>query len=416
MSKYLFLCFFLVQLVLLPTSCWAQQESLSLQDSVNRGMKYLLEDRRTRFETTDAINALYNSNFTKADLEFRFLEVKYPEHPLPIFLQGLAVWWRILPNEDDEQYDARFLELMDRTIDKSEKLWDRKEGNLEAAFFLAGAHGFRGRLHADRKNWRKATFDGKKALDWLKKSREQETFSPEFLFGDGLFNYYREYISENFKVLRPVLTFFPRGSKTKGIEQLENVARFAFYTRTEAQTYLMRIYANEEGTPAKALPIASYLTTTFPDNAFFARNFARLSYSTGRMNDCKTASLNIYNGYKAAKPGYEDNSFRYATYFLGYITRQEAGDTTARRQAIHYFEEAILAGERAKQVNNGYTLYSMLYAGELYHGLGQTPTARALMKRVVSEAEKGHAAAKEAEQWLDKNPDPSKKDKWWKIF
>ena len=57
----------------------------------------------------------------------------------------------------------------------------------------------------------------------------------------ALYNYYAEWISENYAILRPVLMFFPDGNKELGIKQLKTVANNAFYTRTEAQYFLMRI-------------------------------------------------------------------------------------------------------------------------------------------------------------------------------
>ena len=45
--------------------------------------------------------------------------------------------------------------------------------------------------------------------------------------------------------------FFPDGNKELGIEQLKTVANNAFYTRTEAQYFLMRILTEEQDDPVK---------------------------------------------------------------------------------------------------------------------------------------------------------------------
>ncbi len=104
----------------------------------------------------------------------------------------------------------------------------------------------KGVLYSDRKDYTKAAFAGKDALKYLEECRGRDDLSPELLFGDALFNYYAEWVPENYPMLKPIMMMFPDGDKKLGIEQLKTVARNAFYTRTEAQYYLMRIAYFEE--------------------------------------------------------------------------------------------------------------------------------------------------------------------------
>jgi hypothetical protein len=57
------------------------------------------------------------------------------------------------------------------------------------------------------------------------------------LFGQGLFNYYAVWIGEEYPWLRPVLFFFPKGNRERGIAQLRQVGQTAFYTGTEANFF-----------------------------------------------------------------------------------------------------------------------------------------------------------------------------------
>jgi len=231
----------------------------------SKGM--LLLTSEVQIEATSAINQMYNFKFPEAEREFNYLKVKYPNHPLPDFLLGLMQWWRIVPNTGNEVYDDRLIEYMDSSIDKAEKIWDETE-NPEAAFFMAAAYGFKGRLHAERKNWTRATLAAKNALKYLEYSREFADFSPELMFGDGLYNYYYHFIKQNFPLLRPVLWLFPKANKLMGIQQLEKVSYQAFYTRTEARYFLLQIYGMENMSD-KAYDMAKYTHENFPDNPFF---------------------------------------------------------------------------------------------------------------------------------------------------
>jgi hypothetical protein len=195
---------------------WKKTEEAEKERS--KGM--LLLTSEVQIEATQAINQMYNFKFPEAEREFNYLKVKYPNHPLPDFLLGLMQWWKIVPNTGNEVFDDRLVEYMDKSIAKAEKIWDETE-NPEAAFFMAAAYGFKGRLHAERKNWTRATLAAKNALKYLEYSREFADFSPELMFGDGLYNYYYHFIKQNFPLLRPVLWLFPKANKLMGIQQIE---------------------------------------------------------------------------------------------------------------------------------------------------------------------------------------------------
>ncbi|MDH3711399.1 MAG: tol-pal system protein YbgF, partial [Cyclobacteriaceae bacterium] len=216
----------------------------------------LLMDRDVQIDATQAVNDMYNFKFEQAEKQFRWLIQDYPEHPLPYFLLGLSQWWKMAPNIGNGQYDDQFTDYMDRSIELAKALYDENKKNVEASFFLSAAYGFKGRLYAERKQWRKAASAGKQALKYLDNSRGKSDLSPEFLFGDALYNYYSVWIPENYPILKPILVFFKKGDKELGIQQLQEVANNAFYTRTEAQFFLMRILALEQQDLIKALQVS----------------------------------------------------------------------------------------------------------------------------------------------------------------
>lgn len=119
---------------------WKDTEKAEKERS--KGM--LIFTSEVQIEATTAINHMYNFKFEEAEREFNYLKVKYPDHPLPDFLIGLMVWWRIVPNTENVIYDERCLEYMDESIRKAEKIWDDSE-NPEAAFLMACAYAFKGR-------------------------------------------------------------------------------------------------------------------------------------------------------------------------------------------------------------------------------------------------------------------------------
>jgi tetratricopeptide (TPR) repeat protein len=364
-----------------------------------RSQGLLLKNMEVQHDATIAINAMYNYNFIEADREFRWLKEKYPEHPLPYFLFGLAEWWKIVPNTDNAMYDKKCLDYMDQAIDKAEEMYDNDENEVEASFFLAAAYAFKGRLHAERKQWTKATFAGKNSLKYLDKCKNHADFSPELLFGDGLFNYYVEWVPENYPALKPIFWFFKNGNKAQGIQQLEKVSNNAFYTRTEAQYFLLQIYSLE-GQHDKAYQLAQYLHRAYPNNPFFHRYLARTAFVTGRASEAEAAAKGILERLNQKQYGYEPISGRYASYILGYLNHLYYRNYPEAKQ---YYRQTIAFAEQTGAKNSGYHVSSWLSLGKLAEAEGNLPEANTYYAKVIEFADKKSSQREEAKKMLDTN-------------
>ena len=143
------------------------------------------------------------------------------------------------PAFTDTRYDRVFHAYLDSAETKAR--YRAAEHNDEACFFLSATYGFEARPHAERHDWRKVTVAGKRSLDFLRKSREANGLSAEVEFSAGLFDYYAVWIYQKYPWLRPHLLFFPGGDAQRGIQQLRHVTTRAFYTRKEAEFFLLSI-------------------------------------------------------------------------------------------------------------------------------------------------------------------------------
>lgn len=361
----------------------------------------LLSDIRVQLQCTQALNDLYNFKFDKAEASFRALKTDYGWHPLPYFLMGLIEWWKIMPNTKDTSHDAEFLAYMDTTIAVANKLYEDFPANkVEASFFLAAAYGFKGRLYSDeeRKNWRKAAAAGKDALDYLEESKGHHNLSPELLFGDALYNYFSVWVPQNYPALKPVLWFFPKGDKDLGLKQLKEVSYNAFYTRTEAMVWLMRILNSYENDQLQAFHISKYLAENYPDNPFFHRYYARMLYSMGRFSQAEGVCKEILHRIDSGMVGYEATSGRYAAFFLGqiYDSRKDYD------QAKTYYEQCVQFAEQIGATDSGYYLYSLIELGEIAQRQGKKSDAKKYFQMVKKKADKKDEAFKDAKKRLKK--------------
>jgi hypothetical protein len=359
----------------------------------------LLSDLAIQLECTQALNDLYNFKFDKAEAQFRYLRYKYRWHPLPYFLMGLIEWWKIMPNTKNEQHDEIFLAYMDSTIRVAENLYKKYPPyKIEAAFFLAAAYGFKGRLYSDeyRRQWRKAAVAGKSALDYLEVCKQSQHLSPELLFGDALYNYFSVWVPENYPALKPILWFFPKGDKKLGLQQLKEVSYNAFYTRTEAMVWLMRILNNYENDNLRAFQISEYLYQTYPDNPFFHRYYARMLYAMGKFAQAEPVCKEILARIDSGMIGYEFNTGRYAAFFLGQIYE-------ARRQleeSRKYYQLCVDYAEKLGMEDSGYYLYSLIALGEIAEKQGNKADAKKYFTQVRKKAGRKDEAFKEAKRRL----------------
>jgi hypothetical protein len=372
----------------------ASQDSSFFQPS-----KYLLLDRGLQYRITKSINSMYDFNFPVAERDFAVIAIQYPEHPLPYFLVALGYWWRIEIDVTKETYDKAFIKYLDQAIEKAQVMYDTDKTNKEAAFFLAAGYGFQGRLYSERKSWTKAAWAGRNALKYMELSRGEEEFNPELLLGDALFNYFSVWIPENYPLLKPVMALFPKGNKQLGLQQLEEVATNAFYTRVEAQYFLFRLYASEEKKPYEALQISEYLHTKFPNNPYFHRSYARHLYTVGRWNESVTQSLEILDRIDAKQTGYESNSGRYAAFYIAQFHDRVNDQIESKK----YYLKTISYGEESESQESGYYLHSLVQLGIIAMDEGNKKLAKNYFNKVKKYAKRKHPSHEAARQYLKKN-------------
>ena len=362
---------------------------------------WLLLDQDIQLELDGAVQNLYNFKYDKAEKQFRSLRRRYPHHPMPYFLLGLSAWWKIMPtNVDTKQYDRTFFAYLDTASTYAERLVKEDPHNYEAYFFLSAANGFDARLNAERHNWRKATLSSRRSLTYLQKSREANGLSPEFLFGEALFNYYAVWIPDHYPLLKPVLLFFPKGNKQLGLSQLRTVANTGFYTGVEAKIYLMKILNNEEHNTAAALPLARSLALKYPDNAYFARFYALLCFDQQDFPECERVSQDILTKINAGLPGYEGNSGRYASYFLGYLAQYKYRDLD---KASDYYRRCLVFAESTGATDGGFYLFANVNLARLAARDRDRVAARRYYTVLLDQADHNSVEYKEAKAWLKQN-------------
>ncbi|MDP4117266.1 MAG: hypothetical protein Q8903_14110, partial [Bacteroidota bacterium] len=224
MKKY---SYFLLFLLLFSMSAFANKEPID--STISKGIKYI-----------------YNIKFHEAETTFKQLIADYPEHPAGRFFLAMIDWWKILLDIDNESYDDLFYQKVEDVIFQCDGLLKKNPKNDEALFFKGGAIGFRGRLRGYRNSWIKAADDGREALPIVQEAYNLNPNNIDVQLGFGIYNYYASVIPDQYPMVKPLMIFFPKGDKQKGIEQLNKAAYSGKYTKYESRYFLMTLYYEYE--------------------------------------------------------------------------------------------------------------------------------------------------------------------------
>lgn len=321
---------------------------------------------------SSGIKQIYNIKFPEAENTFRRVIADYPDHPAGRFFLAMIDWWKILVDLESEEYDDIFFQKLEDVIYQCDQLLKKNPENIDALFFKGGSIGFRGRLRAYRESWLKAASDGRDALPIVERASNLDPENVDVQLGFGIYNYYAAVIPYEYPMVKPLMLFFPKGDKGKGIEQLNNTAKNGKYANYEAQYFLMSLYFNYENNPFKASEYADILTKEFPDNPTFHRWRGRIAAKKGDYNSSSIIFKNFLDKIKANYPGYNTNrNIREAAYYVGYQYFNE----TQLDSSLHYFKECERASRIIDKEDSGFLVNAVLYQGMIYDLMGKRDEA-----------------------------------------
>jgi len=234
---------------------------------------------------------------------------------------------------------------------------------LVALFFKCGSIGFRGRLFSHRNSWLKAADDGRIAYPLLMRAKEIAPNNYDIMLGSGIYDYFAEVIPQMYPLLKPVMIFFPKGDKAKGIEELTIASEKARYANIESAYFLMQVYLNYENNPYAALEIAYRLVKKYPSNSVFYRYFGRCFVRTGNWVEVNKIYSKVLDLCNKKQRGYTNVETREAEFYLG-LSRFYSDEL--EESLKHFLKCDELSRELDKQRESGYTALANLRIGMIY--------------------------------------------------
>ena len=313
--------------------------------------------------TLKGINHIYNLEFELAEKEFLELMRRDTNEPAGYFFYAMIDWWRMMIDYENESFDEPFKMKLKKVIDLCDERLKDNDADLVALFFKCGSIGFRGRLFSHRNSWLKAADDGRLAYPILMQAREIAPTNHDIMLGSGIYDYFAEVIPNMYPLLKPVMLFFPKGDRAKGIKELKAASEKARYANIESAYFLMQVYLSYEDNPYAALEIAARLIKKYPRNSVFYRYFGRCFVKIGNWIEVNKVYSTILELCKKKQRGYTNVEVREAEFYLGLSCfHSEELDKSLE----HFSKCDKLSQEIDRKKNSGYMVLANLRIGMIY--------------------------------------------------
>ena len=260
------------------------------------------EFSRLRTEGNDAV---YNLEYSAARERFQRLTKLAPDHPAGYIYLANNLWleWlnssrRLSSNlyssgsfyaqdaeEDkfDPKKDKEFNDLIRQAITVAKARLAKNPKDTEALYYHGAALGLRASYSVTvKRSFRKAIGDANSSI---KIQRQVVALDPNYndaYLSIGLYSYIIDSLPFFWRTMARLAGL--KGSKKKGIEQLELAAAQGKYASDDARVILIGIYSREKQ-PEKALEAISYLAKKYPRNHLLSVERGVMLYQHGRKEE-----------------------------------------------------------------------------------------------------------------------------------
>jgi hypothetical protein len=325
--------------------------------------------------TRKAIGKIYNFEFDQAKALVKPVLKKYDQHPASYLLQAQIIYWENYPVEGNKEATERYLQLLQKCKQAAETLLKTGKHQEEATFYLLSSYGSISRIYHYQKEYIKTVLEAKNAYAYLKEGFNYSEKNTDFLFTNGLYNYYRIQYPETHPQIKPIIYFFKSGGKEKGLIHLRNAGEKALFTKIEAQYYLANICLKYENRNAEALTITYKLHNQYPNNPLFLMRYVEALIANNQNEKAK-----VFNE-KMAKASSPDQKMAYFV-FKGHIDYR----TGLFQEAENAFLKALSLNQSGSFTKDLKPM-AHLILGKVYLKENNLTKAKIHINKALSEAE-----------------------------
>lgn len=388
--------------------------------SVSAQQPWLTDAERERFEALrrSGLEALYNIDYDKAERDFKEIVKLLPNHPGGYQLLAARLWIKTLYesrrlqsslynsegfySNGDDKVDPKIVTEFRNLTRQSKLLAEAKlkqePKNIEALDFLANTEGLKAAFEeaVERRHFA-ALRDGNDAVSH---HREVLKLDPKYIDAQitiGLYEYVVGSLPLPVKILAGATGY--RGSKRRGLQMLEQVAKEGRWAQDDAKSVLIVLYTREKRY-ADVLELSRELSAKYPRNYLLRLESA----------DALVALAGVKRKEKDFAGAVQAEKEAFAT-FDELLRDRNVRDSAARAlDLIHfkygevllmagYHERAakeFLAATKVERAEPGLVTMAHLYAARAYDAGGKRDEALTQYKAVLARPNvyDAHEAAK----------------------
>ncbi len=235
----------------------------------------------------DGFDALYNMDYRTAETKFTKMMELLPDHPAGYFYLATNFWLELLnssrklqvslyngdsffsdtKDKVDEKVDKEFHRLIQVAQQKAENCVKKNPKDIEAIYYEGAAHGLQASYEGTvTRSFVSALRHGSKSVDLHRKVVDLNPTYTDAYLTIGAYDYIVGSLPFAFKVLAAIGGF--RGSKDRGLEELNSVTERGLYAQDDARVLLVALYARENRN-SEVLNLLETLSNKYPKNYLF---------------------------------------------------------------------------------------------------------------------------------------------------
>ena len=369
---------------------------------------WLTDAERARFEELrrSGLDALYNIDYDKAQRDFKEIVQLFPNHPGGYQLLAARVWIKTLyetrrlqvslyskesfyTNGDDKvdpKIVTEFRNLTRQAKLLAEAKLKQEPKNIEALDFLANTEGLKASFEeaVERRHFA-ALRDGNDAVDH---HREVLKLDPKYIDAQitiGLYEYVVGSLPLPVKILAGATGY--RGSKRRGLQMLEQVAKEGRWSQDDAKTVLVLLYTREKRF-ADVVKFTRELSAKYPGNYLLKLETADALVSLAGV---KRKEKDLPGAVQAEKEAFatfdevlRDRSVRDSTLRALDLIHFKYGEALLIAGYNERAAKEFLAATKVDRAEAGLVTMAHLYAARSYDVAGKRDEALAQYKEVLA--------------------------------
>ncbi len=211
------------------------------------------------------IDYVYNFQFSNADQVSKEIQKLYPGHPINYLFRGMITYWKNYPLTTNSEARGAFESEMRQCIEICDKT---RNPDSEAEILLINlcARGLLLLYYTDNDLSFEVFPIASSTYQCIRRSFDFTANYLDLYFFTGVYNYYREAYPEAHPVYKALAFLFPRGSKVKGLADLQIVSKSSIILKAEAYSFLTDIFLYFENNFEKATYYSKSLHSLYPYN------------------------------------------------------------------------------------------------------------------------------------------------------